>query len=56
MTIQEYKNALEHFMKYHKDNGANEDFLYGGLCMMNYAVNVTKLCLIEQGLEIRNTE
>ena len=37
MTIQEYKNSLEHFIEHHKENGANEDFfvwvsLYDELC------------------------
>ena len=56
MTIQEYKNSLEHFMEHHKENGANEDFLYGCLCMMNYAVKVAKSCLIEQKVEKHDTE
>ena len=55
MTIQEYKNSLEHFIEHHKENGANEDFLYGCLCMMNYAVKVVT-CLIEQNVEKHDAE
>lgn len=56
MTIQEYKNSLEHFIKHHKDYEANEDFLYGCFCMMNYAVEVAKSCLIEQRVEKHDAE
>ena len=56
MTIQEYKNSLEHFIEHNKENGANEDFLYGCLCMMNYAVKVVKSCLIEQKVEKHDAE
>ena len=46
----------ERFKEHHKENGANEDFLYGCLCMMNYAVKVAKSCLIEQKVEKHDAE